>query len=926
MNNIILYRNGSPLFNLIERGRRSVESATLNRVMLSDDSVTIKMNSREKLDILINDYFVLFGSVYRINALPSLTKNSDNSFEYNITAQGLMFDMQRCKFFNADASGFGPDLEFPLIGTIEVFLLALKNNMKRFAPNWEIGSFTNGETKSLTFGDDTCLSALQKICDKENGFNTDFWVKYENGKYVIHIGDYGKKVPIKFEYGKGKGLYSLSRNNVDENDIVNRLYVFGGTNNIPNEYRNFSKRLKLPNADYLEDAGSIAAFGLKEGSITFDDIYPHRTGKITALGDTKFKFSDSTMDFDLNEKEADGVTTKYLIAGTSAKIHVNTGNLAGYEFEIKKGGYNTSTKTFEIIPFKNDQGQSFPDEKTEAFQFAIGDEYVLIDIVMPKTYESNAENELFIKGSEQFNLNLKAKVSYDLNVDPLYMEKIGVGKFDIGDYIQVYDAVLGIDKILRVNQITTDFIQSGDYNPYRTKIVIADTYEINYASQVILDIKEIKNVMAITNLGKINYSKLGLKTTEELKNLVFDTDDYFNPENIRPNSIETNMISVGARSQQISCSVVFYVMYENNKNKIKVNPGIIYSQTFDKEWAIPENVETIPDDQFRYVYGKCSKTNQTGSIVFSQEQYKFDSDANDYYFLIGVLHSVVDGVRVLSITVGTTTINGGLIRTGIISSLDGQMTINLDTQEIKGKIKFTDGSDGFTSINNGLLMTQVIEVGNNTERNAFISSVTDAGPESIRFGAGADYAHKNDAVFKVLQSGKLIAENAEIKGNIDAETGTIGGIDGWRITASTLTSTTGKILFGAFTSGELTSGISISQNNFPDSLTARNRFQINSVRSEGSINNIAAFISSSGVNYDNTALDISASGGANNTAIYARSGAVYISGQSQIVLESLGNAIKTLAGNGLTLGIAYKDGSGNNKTLTFCNGILVGNG
>ncbi|AZB23583.1 hypothetical protein EG339_02585 [Chryseobacterium bernardetii] len=925
MNNIALYRNGSPLFNLIERGKRSVESATLNRVMLSDDSVTIKMNSREKLDILINDYFVLFDSVYRINSLPALTKNNESFYEYNIVAQGLMFDLMRCKFFNADATGFGPDLEFPLIGTIEVFLLALKNNMKRFAVNWELGNFTNGETKTITFGDDTCLSALQKIC---NEFKTDFWIKYENGKFVIHTGDYGKKVPIRFEYGKGKGLYSLSRNNVDENDIINRLYVFGGTNNIPNEYRNFSKRLKLPNADYLEDTGSIAAFGLKEGSITFDDIYPHRIGKITSLGDTKFKFSDSTMDFDLNEKEADGVTTKYLIAGTSAKIHVNTGNLAGYEFEIKKGGYNHSTKSFEIIPFKNDQGQSFPDEKSEAFQFAVGDEYVLIDIVMPKTYIDNAENELLIKGGEQFNLNLKAKVSYDLNVDPAYMEKIGVGKFDIGDYIQVYDEVLGIDKVLRVNQITTDFIQSGDYNPYRTKIVIADSYEIAYSSQVALQIKEIKNVLSITNLGKINYSKLGVKTTEELKNLVFDTDDYFNPENIRPNSIETNMLSVGARSQQISCSVVFYVMYENDKNKIKVNPGIIYSQTMDKEWNIPENVETIPDDQFRYVYGKCSKTSQSGSIVFSQDQIKFDSDANDYYFLIGVLHSVVENVRVLSITVGTTTINGGLIRTGIISSLDGQMTINLDTQEIKGKIKFTDGSDGFTSIDNGLLMSQVIEVGNATERNAFISSVTDAGPDSIRFGAGADYAHKNDAVFKVLQNGKMIAQNADVKGKIDADSGIIGGVDGWKITSKTLTSTKGKIQFGVFSSsGDLTSGISISEDNFPASPTYKNRFYINSNRNEGNINNTAAVVSASGNNVHNVALEVSASGASGvNDAIYAASGVIYISSQASIHLESLNNALTTnFEFGGSVIKAAGFTGTKNIGGIDyrFANGLLI---
>ncbi|AZA64638.1 hypothetical protein EG345_07885 [Chryseobacterium carnipullorum] len=333
MNNITLYRNGNPLFNLIERGKLSVDSASLNRVLLSDDSVSFKLNSCDILEIRINDYFVLFGSVYRINSLPTYSKNSDSEYEYNIIAQGLMFDLLRCKFFNADGTGFKTDTDFPLIGTMETFLICLKNNMERFSAGWEIGNFVNGETKTLTFGDDTCLSALQKIC---NEFKTDFWIKVEDGKFVIHTGDYGKKVPIKFEYGKGKGLYSLSRNNVDENDIINRLYVSGGSENIPNEYRNFSTKLKLPGADYLEDPSAIASFGLKEGSITFDDIYPHRTGKITALGDTKFKFSDSTMDFDLNAKESDGVTTKYLVAGTSAKVHFNTGNLAGYEFEIKK--------------------------------------------------------------------------------------------------------------------------------------------------------------------------------------------------------------------------------------------------------------------------------------------------------------------------------------------------------------------------------------------------------------------------------------------------------------------------------------------------------------------------------------------------------------------------------------------------------------
>lgn len=902
MNKITLYRNNSFLLNLVERGKRSVESAAISRALLSDDTLTIRMKSNSVLDIKINDYFVLFGSVYRLNSLPNVNKISEAEYEYDIIAQGLMYDMLRCKYFNADGTGQKFNLEFPLIGNIETFLICLKNNMQRLSLDWEIGNFTNAETKTITFGDDTCLSALQKICDE---FKVDFWVKVENDKIVIHTGDFGRKLPLTFEHGKGKGLYGLNRSNVDDNDIINRLYVLGGTENIPNGYRNFSTNLMLPNSDFVEDTSLIAGFGLKEGSITFDDIYPKRTGKITSLGDTKFKFLDSGMDFDLNAKEADNVTTKYLIAGTSAKVHFNTGNLAGYEFEIKKGGYSHTTKTFEIIPFTNDSGQKFPDVDSEAFQFDLGDEYVILDIVMPQTYIDNAENELLVKGIEQFELHKSAKVSYDLEIDPAYMEKIGIGNFDIGDYVTIVDKPLGINKMLRINSTTVTFIEGGVYNPFKYKVVIADSYEINYASQVILDVKTIKNVLSITNLGNINYSKLGLKTTQELQNLAFDTDGYFWPENIKPESIETNMLSVGAKSQQVSCSVVFELMVDGNKNKVKANAGVIYSQTFDKTWNIAENNITIPDDAFRYVYAVCSKSGTDAVIEFTQEKIKFDDDVNDFYFLLGILHTVVDDVRVLSITIGTTTINGGLIRTGIISSLDMQTYFNLDTGDIKGKIKFLNGSDGFTSIDGGLLMSQIIEVGNDTERNAFISSITDNGDESIRIGAGAPYSDKNNAPFRVLDNGKMIAENAEIIGKINATEGYIGGVNGWKITSTTLTSTQGKIQFGNFDSnGVFLNGISISENNFPSSPSFRNSFLISSVKN-GSITNIGADVSATG-NGVNMALRLNASGGSGNVALQIENGGITV-GQYA----------------GYTGAIKVQDVNGNNMFFNVRNGLLT---
>lgn len=695
----IIKRAGIEHLSLVERGKRTITSASLGQGMLTDDTVKFSVISNSHLDIKINDTIEVFGSIYRINVLPSFKKNGNSSYSYEIEAQGLMYDLLRCKFFNADGEGFKTTTNFPLIGNLEVFLIAIRNNMRRYSIDWEIGSFVNAETKMITFGDDTCLSALQKICQE---FKTDFWVKAKDGKFKIFTGEFGTTLPIDFEYGKGKGLYSLDRSNVNDNDIVNRLYVSGGTENIPAEYRNFSDNLKFSDDGYLEDLPLIAEIGLREGSIDFPEIYPKRTGVVSSIGDTKFKFIDSSMDFDLNEKNPDG-STKFLIAGTSAKIKFTKGNLAGYEFEIKKNGYTTATKQFEIIPFKNASGQQFPDETKEAFQINVGDEYVLLDIVMPPTYIANAESELLAKGTEQFVLNKTAKVSYELNVDPEYLKSLAT-PISVGDYVRVKDSAMGIDKVIRVQAITWNFITNNTPTPYNCKITLADTYEINYASQMVLDITDIKNVISITNLGNINLSQLGYKTTQELRNLIFDTDGFFDPENIKPFSITTNMLTVGAQSQQLSCSVVFMVNNAGNANQIEVKSGALYSQTLVKTWTISGGIVTIPDNNFRYVYAKCSKIGTAGTIHFSQSQIKFDEDPNDFYFLLGILHTVTEGVRILSITIGTTTINGGLIRTGIISTLDGQRYFNIDTGEIRGKITFTSDSPAFEQINASIII------------------------------------------------------------------------------------------------------------------------------------------------------------------------------------------------------------------------------
>ena len=130
---------------------------------------------------------------------------------------------------------------------------------------------------------------------------------------------------------------------------------------------------------------------------------------------------------------------------------------------------------------------------------------------------------------------------------------------------------------------------------------------------------------------------------------------------------------------------------------------------------------------------------------------------------------------------GNTIIEGGKIKSTLINveeiAVKAGEHVNADIGDIKKK------TDNFTSIKGGLVSSNIISVGDDKDnQNAFISGVTDKGGESVRFGAGTGYKNKDNAPFRVLDNGKMIATNADISGKIDAREGNIGEIkiaNGW---------------------------------------------------------------------------------------------------------------------------------------------------
>ena len=444
---------------------------------------------------------------------------------------------------------------------------------------------------------------------------------------------------------------------------------------------------------YIENAELRDKIGSEEDVKTYDNIYPKRTGKVTAVvADDICAFVDDTMDFDLNKKNDKG--TVYLVDGVSAKITFTSGRLAGQQFELNaKGGYDDKTKTFKIIPFTDNRGLTIPSEETKnSFFIQVGNTYKITDIYLPEQYEKRAEEDLWYAGSDDFKDASQVKAQYALTFDRLYFlqslsSDTDTSVFAVGDYVPVKDTRFGIEKTMRIQKITRNLLLEHDY-----QITLADSTAISIQTQTVLTVIDHENVINNNRLRDLNKARRGWRTTEDLRNMVYDTDGYFDTENIKPNSIDTNMLTVGAKSQQFVLSgCVLKANFGGNPNMFVATAGILSHLTIDNDkirsWQMNEASFELQSTGGYYLFAKCSKSGENGVWYLTQEQLKFEptSDPNNYYFQVGIISRLYadDNFRDFQTTYGFTRINGNTITTGRIITSDGECYLDLDGNKFR---------------------------------------------------------------------------------------------------------------------------------------------------------------------------------------------------------------------------------------------------
>ena len=668
MTSIDIYRGGSIITNILID-----EKTTFNHKLLGENVISIDVLCDSPIAIQIGDTISYQSEIFTLNRVPDITKKNANTFQYKADFEGRLYDLYNQLLFSID------DLcDFSYTAQGYEFIQLIVDSMNQIDAGWTLGTYDATDTLTIDFAGDSCRTALTKVAE---AFKFEFSLV---GKEITFKKTVGNVTNYTFEYGKGKGLYTLTRDQVSDQSVQTRIFGFGGTQNITEDYRSGAKRLVFDDSGnrYLEN--NVSLYGLKVGRYINEEIYPKRTSTLTDANmvfdrvDPKdptitdlFNFNDSyiedsALDFDLNGNKIDG---------TQPAIVFKTGDLAGNQFDIWK--YDNATKRIYFNPYNEPDGYTMPNSTNHAHT---GDTYTLIGIKLPDSYVAAAEVLLKAATQTYLNENSVPNVVYGLEIDSKYVKSQSIS-LHAGDIVHAKDTDLGVDNDIRVASISFPLV-----NPNKIKCEIADFVPYTIQELVVKTTIAAPKKAIIVQRKTAELARIAAMRQTQLRDLIFDPDNYFDVNRIKPLSIETMYLKVGSKSQNLELSgITFTPNYLGNANSFDVSSGNIihlqYSILAGNTWAMTGQTFTgLTPALPYYLYAKCSKTALTGVWELTTEQ-KYFEDVDFYYFWTGVLYDVQSGIREFEPVTGMIVMNGGTIKAGRLQSVDGTQYFDLDTSQ-----------------------------------------------------------------------------------------------------------------------------------------------------------------------------------------------------------------------------------------------------
>lgn len=447
-------------------------------VFMAERACTSTFISDAKINFDVFDYIDYRGERFELELLPTVKKISKHQYSYDLNFVSLKYELERCMMRNIVPSDNGIVYPTPLVveftGTVKYLAERIQACLDAMYGKgvWSItlADGVDSEEKNISMSNQNCWSALSLV-------NTEYKLNYFVKGRSVTIGGAEPVVNNVFEYGKGKGLYEIERISDADTGIVTKLRAYGGTRNLdysypkkpewtdsilPANYALSPLRLMLPSfktdgvTDFvLASNEAIAKYGIREGVITYDDIYPSITGMknsaeqaideiksvdaITSETQPTFTVQLYDLGFDLNES----LTTD------EAQLSMKSGALQGYAFTITKI-VKASDGSYTLTLGRNTLEESDTDNFTvpnKDWNMKAGDRFVLLNILMPQEYIRAAENRLLERAKEYIAKYSSTNYSYNIGVDEIFMARNANFYNEImeGKRLTVNDPEMGID-------------------------------------------------------------------------------------------------------------------------------------------------------------------------------------------------------------------------------------------------------------------------------------------------------------------------------------------------------------------------------------------------------------------------------------------------------------------------------------------------
>ena len=409
--------------------------------LMKEDYIILPFSVSEPIYFKLGDYVDLSGVLddslgglmskrYEIVDLQTPAFNSSTGgYDYQLRLDAYYWKWKN-KIFKYTPEHAGYEASWSLTATLDVQLGVFLRNLKALGYNFkgkdfefDIDSTVENKAVAMTYDNTSLLDALFSMAG-EDKWNCDCWIT-DN---IIHFGrnEYGDAVKLE----SGVEVSSMTRSE-SKGTFATRIYAFGSTKNIPENYRPIEeqavvngvvqKRLMLPaDTPYIDVYPDMSEEEAIEDVVVFDEIYPRRVGTLSdvktvdraltgedgeQVGTFKaYQYKDTGLDF---KKE-------YIIEGQELEIIFQSGKLNGLKFGaiFEPEGTSTGSQIWEIRA-NEDYGRLLPDDTLYPEN---GNKYILtgFDIqLVSDQYMPTAEQELKAKAQEYAEQRKKDDGTYN---------------------------------------------------------------------------------------------------------------------------------------------------------------------------------------------------------------------------------------------------------------------------------------------------------------------------------------------------------------------------------------------------------------------------------------------------------------------------------------------------------------------------------